>query len=72
MAKKSKKKAKKAKAGGIQVAVASRVKDVVKSAGMRADGGLPDAVNEKVVEMLNDAVARCQANNRSTVRPHDL
>jgi histone H3/H4 len=77
MAKKTKKKAKATKKASkkvenIQVAVASRVKEVVKGAGMRADGTLPDAVNAKVVAMLNDAVERAQSNNRSTVRPHDL
>ncbi len=54
------------------VVVASRVKEVIKAADMRADGSLADAVNDKVVEMLKDAVARAKANKRGTVRPYDL
>ena len=64
--------AKKKKTGVLQVAVASRVKEVVKKAGLRSDGKLADAVNMKLVEMLQNAAARCKANKRGTVRGHDL
>ena len=64
--------AKKKKSGVPQVAVASRVKDVIKKAGLRSDGKLADAVNAKLVEMLQGAAVRCKANKRSTVRGHDL
>ena len=68
----AKKKKAKAKKGAVAVAVASRVKDVIRGLGLRSDGGLSDAVNEKIVAMLKGAGARCKANKRSTVRPHDL
>ena len=54
------------------VVVGSKVKEVIKEAGLRSDGELVQAVSEKVHELLHEAVARCQKNNRSTVRPHDL
>ena len=66
------KKKKKAGKGAPAVAVASRVKDVIRGKGLRSDGGLADAVNGKIVEMLTAAIARCKANRRGTVRPHDL
>lgn len=54
------------------VVVGSKVKDVVREAGLRSDGELVQAVSEKVHELLTAAIARCTANGRSTVRPHDL
>jgi len=54
------------------VVVASRVKDVIRQKDLRSDGGLADAVNTKVLEMLAAATARAKANKRGTVRPHDL
>ena len=52
--------------------VGSKVKEVIRNAGLRSDGELVQAVSEKVHEMLQAAVERCKANNRSTVRKHDL
>lgn len=52
--------------------VASRVKDHVKSADLRSDGNLPDAVNGHVQAILVEAIERARANGRSTVRPYDL
>ena len=52
--------------------VGSKVKNVIKEAGLRSDGELAQAVSDKVQEMLKAAVKRCQENNRGTVRPHDL
>ena len=52
--------------------VLSKVKEVVKEAGLRSDGELVSAVSEKVHELLQDAIKRCTSNGRSTVRPHDL
>ena len=69
---KGKEMAKKKKSGVPQVAVASRVKDVIKKAGLRSDGKLADAVNEHLVGILQKAAARCKANKRGTVRGHDL
>ena len=54
------------------VVVASRVKDVIRQKDLRSDGGLADAVNAKVIEMLAAAACRAKANKRGTVRPHDL
>lgn len=52
--------------------VGSKVKAVVKDAGLRSDGELAQAVSDKVHEMLTAAIARCEQNKRSTVRPCDL
>ncbi len=65
-------KKKKKLAAAVAVSVASRVKDVIRKQGLRSDGGLPDAVNVKILDMLKNAGGRCKANRRSTVRPHDL
>lgn len=54
------------------VVVGSKIKEVVKEAGLRSDGELVQAVSDAVHELLGAAIARCQSNNRSTVRPHDL
>lgn len=54
------------------VIVASKLKAAIKEHDLRMDGGLADAVNDKVHAMLKDAAARTKANGRSTVRPHDL
>lgn len=63
--------AKKAGKGGSLV-VGSKVKDVVRSAGVRAAGDLVEAVSAAVAGHLKGAIARCKANGRGTVRPHDL
>lgn len=52
--------------------VGSKVKTVIKDAGLRSDGELAQAVSDKVHEMLAAAVKRCEANKRGTVRPCDL
>jgi hypothetical protein len=54
------------------VVVGSKVKDVIREAGLRSDGELVAALSDRVHDMLEAAVARCQGNNRGTVRPHDL
>lgn len=71
--KKSKKKAaRRAKKPALNVVVGSKVKEAVKSHGVRCSGDLVEALNGKVIGMLSDAVARCEANRRGTVRPQDL
>ena len=52
--------------------VGSKVKDVIRDAGLRSDGELIQAVSDKVHELLGAAIERCKSNNRSTVRPYDL
>lgn len=54
------------------IVVGSKVKQVVRDAGLRSDGELVSAVSEKVHDMLVEAIQRCTSNGRSTVRPHDL
>lgn len=54
------------------VVVGSKIKEVIKEAGLRSDGELVGAVSEKVHDMLQEAIKRCTSNGRSTVRPHDL
>ncbi len=54
------------------VVVGSKVKDVVREAGLRSDGELVQAVSDKVHEILQAAIGRCTSNGRSTVRPYDL
>ncbi len=61
-----------AKKGVIQIVVTSRMKELVKKMGLRSDGKLVDAVNVKVVEMLQAAGDRCKGNKRGTVRGYDL
>lgn len=56
----------------VSLTVASRIKDHVKSAGLRSDANLPDAVNGRVQAILEEAIERARANGRSTVRPYDL
>ena len=52
--------------------VASKVKAYVKSKKMMTSSDALEAINEKVYCMLDSAVARTQANRRSTVKPQDL
>lgn len=54
------------------VVVGSKVKDVVRNAGLRSDGELVQAVSDAVHDVLERAIARAQANKRGTVRPYDL
>jgi hypothetical protein len=54
------------------VVVVSRVKEMVKAKNLRADGDLPEAVNKKVIDLINAAICRAQGNKRGTVRPYDL
>jgi RNA recognition motif-containing protein len=54
------------------VVVGSKVKEVIREAGLRSDGDLVQAVSDKVHELLRDAIGRAKSNKRGTVRPHDL
>ena len=64
----------KGKAGGKggNLVVASKVKEMIRASGCRASGDLVEAVTSKVNAVLRDAVSRCKANSRGTVRPQDL
>lgn len=77
MAKSTKKKASADKASAKKapreiVVVGSKVKDVIREAGLRSDGELVQAISDKVHEMLEAAVERANGNKRGTVRPYDL
>ena len=52
--------------------VASKVKAHIKSNEMLTSSDALETINEKVYELLDDAIARAQANRRSTVKPQDL
>ncbi|MBI1834047.1 MAG: hypothetical protein HYR90_04465 [Candidatus Andersenbacteria bacterium] len=52
--------------------VASKVRAHLKTQGVKMSGELPDALNKKVMALLNDAAARCKGNKRSTVKPQDV
>lgn len=70
--------AKKAGKGGTKKAsrevlvVGTKVKDVVKGAGLQSSGELIDAVSSRVHELLTAAIARAAGNGRKTVRAYDL
>lgn len=52
--------------------VASKVKAYIKSKGMMTSSDALGALSDKVYGILDAAIARTQANRRSTVKPQDL
>jgi len=52
--------------------VASKVKAYIKSKRMMTSSDALGAISDKVYGMLDAAIARTQANRRSTVKAHDL
>jgi hypothetical protein len=52
--------------------VQSKIKEAVKGLELRMDSSLPDALNEKISAMLEDAAKRAKENGRGTLRPYDL
>lgn len=52
--------------------VASKVKAYIKSKKMMTSSDALEAISEKVYCLLDSAVARTQANRRSTIKPQDL
>ena len=62
----------KAAAPKLNLVVGSKVKETIKGYGYRMAGDFGDALNAKVHELIKNAVARCAANNRGTIRPQDL
>ena len=67
-----KKKAAKGGKGGSNLVVGSKVKELIKSQGVRMAGDLLEALNGAVSTHLKNAVGRAKQNNRGTVRPQDL
>ena len=52
--------------------VASRVKQIVTAKGLQTSSDAIDALNKRVIALVEDAVARAQANKRATVKPQDI
>lgn len=52
--------------------VNSKLKEAVKAHDLRMDSSLGDALNDKISGILEEAAERAKANNRGTLRPHDL
>ncbi len=52
--------------------VGTKVKDVVKAAGLQSSGDLIDSLSHKVHDLLAAAISRAGGNQRKTVRPIDL
>ena len=51
--------------------VASKVRAYLRDKGVKMSGELPDALNKKVMALLDEAAGRARANKRSTVKPQD-
>ena len=52
--------------------VGSKVKAYIQATGMKCSGDLIEALSNSIHDSLDSAIARCQGNKRSTVRPVDL
>ena len=68
----AKKKTAKKKAAKDVLCVGSKVKGYIKSNNLMCSGDLIGELSEKIYDMLDDAMDRCEANRRATVRPQDL
>ena len=64
--------AKSAKKEKEMLVVASKVKAYVKSKGMMTSSEALPALNECIYGLLDAALARTQANKRSTLKPQDM
>lgn len=53
------------------VVVASKVRGYLKDKGVKMSGELPEAINKKILQLLDSAAERARANKRSTVKPQD-
>lgn len=52
------------------IVVKAKIKEYTKN--FNVSGDFADALNKKVIQLINDAVARAEANNRKTVMAKDL
>ena len=52
--------------------VASKVKAIIKEKGCQTAGDAIDALNKRVLAIVEDAVVRAQDNKRSPVKPQDI
>jgi histone H3/H4 len=58
--------------GGADFVMKSKVKEAIAKAGLRSSGDVIEAINSNVAYFLSQAVKRCKANGRQTVRGHDI
>lgn len=61
-----------AEAPKVMVLVTSRLKEVVKGRGLRSAGAFVEALNDKVLTMIEQAADHAKAQGRATVKPVDL
>jgi histone H3/H4 len=52
--------------------VASRVKQIVSSKGLQTSSDAIDALNRRIVSIIEEAVQRAKDNKRATVKPQDI
>lgn len=52
--------------------VGSKVKEYIKGKDCRTSGEVIEELSKKVAKLLDDAVARCKGNSRTTVKAQDL
>lgn len=52
--------------------VASKVRAYLKGKNAKMSGDLPEAINKKLMAMLDDAAGRSRGNKRTTVKPQDV
>lgn len=52
--------------------VASKVRSYLKEKSAKMSGDLPEALNKKVMAMLDEAAGRSRGNKRTTVKPQDV
>ncbi|MBI9017032.1 MAG: hypothetical protein JEZ07_07220 [Phycisphaerae bacterium] len=64
--------AKKAAPAKEALVVTSKVKAYIRSKGFMCSADAIGTINETVYKALDEALARCGANKRSTLRPQDL
>lgn len=57
---------------GDMLIVSSKVREYLKSKNVKMSGELPEALNKKVIALLDGAADRTRANKRSTVKSQDV
>ncbi len=65
---------KKSASGGDVLFVKSKIRDYIKSKGCNTSGDVIDGkvLNDRLIELIDKAVARAKANGRKTVQEKDL
>lgn len=62
----------KSKSSGEMLVVQSKVKEYIRSKGMRTGGDFADALSEEVEILIDNAIDRTETNKRQTVMAGDL